>query len=80
MIKAKLTKKKKSKSPQILGSYFIWPDGKKTHIRYIYNAVTKGRPLPKGLFKLADADPKLVNLRRIVAAARKRGLKDTATR
>ena len=80
MPKSKKPKKEKSKLPQILGSYFIWPDGKKTHIRYIYNAVTKGRPLPKGLFKLVDKDPTLVNLRRIVAAARKRGLKDTVTR
>ena len=36
-------------------------------------------PAAKRLFKLADKDPKLVNLRRIVAAARKRGLKDTVT-
>lgn len=33
--------------------YYIWENGKKTHIRFIQDAIKRGLPLPIGFYKAA---------------------------
>jgi len=67
------------KVAKIQGSYFIWPSGKKTHMRFIYEAVKMMRPLPKGFYEAAKKFNK-PNLNRLAEAAKKKGLKCTVTK
>lgn len=63
------------KVARIEGSYYIWPNGKRTHIRYIYESVAKKRNLPKGFYALAKK-LNYPNLNKLVTAAKAQGLKD----
>ncbi len=60
------------------GEYWIWPDGRKTHLRFIGIAVSKMRPLPKGFYAAAKKANR-INLNLLVTKAQSLKLKDTVT-
>lgn len=63
------------KSGKLKGEYWVWPDGRKTHLRFIGIAVSKMRHLPKGFYKEAEkADRPNLNL--LVKKAKSLKLKD----
>ena len=66
----------KTKHGTIDGNQWIWPDGTKTHMRFIQQAVIKSQPLPIGFYEEAE---KLNNrfLNHLVAVAKERKLKCT---
>ena len=39
----------------IEGQSWVWPDGKKTPMKFIQDAVIRSKPLPKGFYKAAKA-------------------------
>lgn len=68
-----------TKVGKLEGMYWVWPDGFKTHIRFIGIAVRKYQPLPRG-FYAAAARTKGRNLKLLVAKAKHLGLKCTVDR
>lgn len=58
------------------GPYWVWPDGKRTHLRFITEAVQKKRNLPKGFYAAAKKANRN-NLNIVVFTAKKLGLKCT---
>lgn len=72
------TKTKTIKTGKLEGNYWVWPDGRKTHLRFISQAVSRMRPLPKGFFDAAKK-ANLRNLNHLVLKAKSLGLKDTVT-
>ncbi len=60
------------------GEYWIWPAGRKTHLRFIGIAVSKMRPLPKGFYAAAKKANR-INLNLLVTKAQSLKLKDTVT-
>lgn len=66
----------KIKHGKIDGLFWVWPDGKKTHLRFLNDAVTKFFALPVGFYdevKKSDS----VNLKNLVIIAKSRFLKCT---
>ena len=58
------------------GQYWVWPDGTKTHLRFIKEAVMKKRALPKGIYAAAEK-LNLPNLNHLMRKAKSLGLKDS---
>ena len=69
-------KKTQTTTGKIENGFWIWPDGRKTHLRFIAIAVSKMRPLPVGFFEVAEK-VNLRNLNQIVAKAKDLGLECT---
>lgn len=61
---------------KIVDGYWVWPDGRKTHLRFIGEAIRKIRPLPFGFYKEAER-VNMNNLNIMVHAAKQLKLKDT---
>jgi len=67
-----------TKLGKLKGEYWVWPDGKKTHLRFIGIAVSRYRPLPKGFYEAAKkANRKNLNL--LVMKAKSLDLKCTVS-
>lgn len=60
------------------GEFWVWPDGRKTHLRFIGIAVSRYKPLPVGFYKEAKKADR-INLNLLVAKAEHLGLKCTVT-
>jgi len=58
------------------GKYWVWPNGTKTHLRFILKAVQQMRPLPKDFYKVAEKLDR-PNLNQIVRKAKSLKLKCT---
>jgi len=66
-VKEKVKEKvKKSKIKEVIhskpkarfeGHYYIWENGKKTHISFIQKAIQRGYNLPIGFYEAAEASP-----------------------
>jgi len=54
---------------KIENGFWVWPDGKKTHMRFIAKAVSKYKNLPLGFYKEAKKQNKF-NLNLLVAKAK----------
>jgi len=52
--KSKVKEKITKKLPRFEGKYYIWENGKKTHIVFIQNAIKRGNSLPVGFYKAAE--------------------------
>lgn len=66
----------KSETGKLVGQNWIWPDGRKTHIRFIAQAISRYKPLPKGFY----AEVKRLNTKNLnflAMKAKSLGLKDT---
>ena len=61
------------------GEYWVWPDGKKTHLRFITMAVQKMKSLPVGFFKEAKKANR-PNLNQVVRKAKHLNLQCTVTK
>ncbi|MHA2052618.1 MAG: hypothetical protein ACW99F_03370 [Candidatus Hodarchaeales archaeon] len=72
MAKSKL---KEPKGIKIKGEYAIWPNGTKTHMRFIREGVQKRRPLPPGFYAEAKRLD-LPNLNLLAAKAESLNLKE----
>ena len=73
-------KQQKVCTGKISGRYWVWPDGSRTHLRFISMAVTRKQALPVGFYDEAEshhAEDK--NLMRMVDAAKEFGLECTAS-
>jgi len=57
------------------GNYWIWPDKRKTHIRFIGQAVSKYKNLPLGFYAAVEKS-KRKNLKQLVMKAKHLDLKD----
>jgi len=60
---------------KIKDGYWVWPDGRKTHMRFVAKAVSKYKNLPLGFYKEA-LKQKSNNLNLLVAKAKHLGLLD----
>jgi len=71
-----IQKPPKVKVGKLEGEYWVWPDGRKTAIRFLTMAVKKYRPLPIGFYEAAKKANR-PNLNRLVMKAKHLGLKCT---
>jgi len=67
-----------AKIGKLEGESWVWPDGRKTHLRFITIAVQKYRPLPKGFYAAAKKANR-TNLNSLVRKAKSLKLKCTVT-
>lgn len=65
----------KSETGHIDGQFWIWPDGKRTHIRFLQEAVITKRPLPPGFYKEAKKS-KSQAIKHMASVAKNRGVKE----
>lgn len=66
----------KKKTGKIEGNYWVWPDGTKTHLKFISIAVSRYQPLPRGFYEEAKRVDR-PNLNLVVAKAQHLKLKCT---
>ena len=71
------TTKPKAKKGKLEGNYWVWPDGRMTHMTFVNLAVRRMRPLPYGFYEEIEKYPKLRNLNFLVKKAKSMGLKCT---
>jgi len=69
MAKTKLVQKPKVKVGTLEGEFWVWPDGRKTAIRFLTRAVQRYRPLPVGFYEAAEKANR-PNLNRLVMKAK----------
>ncbi len=58
------------------GDYWIWPTGLKTAIRFIKQAASRYRPLPRGFYDAVEKSNR-TDLKMLVATAKKNKIKDS---
>ncbi len=76
-ITKKVTSKSKNKSGTLEGEFWVWPDGKKTHMHHIGMAVRQQKGLPQGFYVEAEKVMKdNPNLALLVNKAKHLKLKD----
>lgn len=56
------------------GLFWVWPDRRRTHVRFIESAIIAGRRLPAGFYAAAKRKGVPARFRRIADAARMRGI------
>ena len=56
--------------------YYVWENGKKTHLRFIQQAIMQSRPLPIGFYEAAK-DSKDAGIQKLLQVAKTRKLKAT---
>lgn len=49
------------------GKYWVWADGKRTHVKYIQMAMRSKKPLPPGFYEACEKskDPALIKMGKI---------------
>ena len=71
-------KQQKACTGKISGRYWVWPNGTRTHLRFISMAVTRKQALPVGFYDEAESHhAENENLMRMVHAAKEFGLECT---
>ena len=71
-------KQQKACTGKISGGYWVWPNGSRTHLRFISRAVTRKQALPVGFYDEAESHhAENENLMRMVHAAKEFGLECT---
>lgn len=59
------------------GVHWVWPNGQKTHVRFIDIAIRKKKPLPKGFYEEAEKETYLTNVKHMLNKALELGLPDS---
>lgn len=59
------------------GTYWVWPNGQKTHVRFIDIAIRKMKPLPRGFYEEAEKETYLTNMKNMLRKAKQLKLPDS---
>jgi len=70
---------KESKKPHghFEGTYWVWPNGQRTHVRFIDKAIRQMRPLPRGFYIEAEKETYLTNMKAMLRKAKQLKLSDS---
>jgi len=52
------------------GVNWVWPNGKKTHVRFLDLAIRQMRPLPRGFYEEAEKETYLTNVKNMLRKAK----------
>ena len=59
------------------GINWVWPNGQKTHVRFIDIAIRKMKPLPRGFYIEAEKEKYLTNVKNMLRKAKQLKLPDS---
>ena len=59
------------------GVNWVWPNGQKTHVRFIDIAIRKMKPLPRGFYIEAEKETYLTNVKHMLRKAKQLKLPDS---
>ena len=59
------------------GVNWVWPNGQKTHVRFIDIAIRKMKPLPRGFYEEARKEKYLTNVKHMLRKAEQLKLPDS---
>lgn len=59
------------------GVNWVWPNGQKTHVRFIDIAIRKMKPLPRGFYEEAEKETYLTNMKNMLRKAKQLKLPDS---
>ena len=59
------------------GVNWVWPNGQKTHVRFIDIAIRKMKPLPRGFYEEAEKETYLTNVKHMLRKAKQLKLPDS---
>ncbi len=59
------------------GAFWVWPNGKKTHVRFIDLAIRQMKPLPRGFYVEAEKETYLTNMKHMLRKAKQLKLPDS---
>lgn len=59
------------------GVNWVWPNGQKTHVRFIDIAIRKMKPLPRGFYEEAEKETYLTNMKAMLRKAKQLKLPDS---
>lgn len=59
------------------GTFWVWPNGQKTHVRFIDQAIRQMKPLPRGFYEEAEKETYLTNMKNMLRKAKQLKLPDS---
>ncbi len=76
----KITKEALEPDGHFEGIYWVWPNGQRTHVRFIDLAIRQMRPLPVGFYEEAEKETYLTNVKNMLRKAKQLKLPATVNR